>query len=95
MADDTSLTALLGRLCALQEEQLALMRQSLERHTAIADREQKLQDTWERILAAHGQQQASYEDREARDQRSRTIRSVVALVLWLVIAVSLVVLLLR
>jgi hypothetical protein len=95
MADDTSATALLERLCALQEEQLALTRQSVHRHDALMDREQKLHDRWERILTAHEQQQQSYEEREARHQRITTIRGVATLALWLVIAISLVLLVLR
>jgi hypothetical protein len=59
------------------------------------DREQKLQDRWERILSEHEQQQASYQEREARHQRITTIRGVATLALWLVIAISLVLLVLR
>ena len=95
MADDTSTTALLERLVALQEEQLALTRQSLARHADIVEREKKLQDVWERLLATHDQQQALYEQREARHQRIAVFRTVATLALWLIVVVALVILLLR
>ena len=95
MADDTPTTVLLERLCALQEEQLALTRQSVHRHDTLMDREQKLQARWERILTEHERQQASYEEREARHQRITTIRGVATLAILLVIAMSLVLLVLR
>ena len=91
MADDDSTKQLLERLCALQEEQLALTRQSLERHEERVQRQDKSQELWERQLALHEEHQKTYNERSERHEREVRIRGIIMVVLWAVIAISVVV----
>jgi hypothetical protein len=95
MADENSTKALLERLCALQEEQLALTRESIERHTRLAERQEKQQNIWEEEIAEHRQQQKAYEERERRHERMTNIRGAIILALWIIIAVAFVISLFR
>lgn len=88
MADDHSTKTLLERLCALQEEQLALTRQSLERHEDRAQRQEKSQELWERQLALHEEHQKTYDERAERHEREVRIRGIIMLVLWTAIAIA-------
>ena len=91
MSDDDSTKPLLERLCALQEEQLALTRQSLERHEERVQRQEKSQELWERQLASHDDHQKTYNERAERHEREARIRGIIMVVLWAVIAISVVV----
>jgi hypothetical protein len=91
MADDDSSKALLERLCALQEEQLALTRESLERQARLAERHEKAQEMWEQQSAEHRRLQKAYEERETRHERMTNIRGAIILALWIIIAATFVI----
>jgi uncharacterized protein YcbX len=91
MADDDSTKPLLERLCALQEEQLALTRQSLERHEERVQRQEKSQELWERQLTLHEQHQKTYDERAERHEREVRIRGVIMLIIWATIAIAVIV----
>jgi hypothetical protein len=90
MADESS-KVLLERLCALQEEQLALTRESLERYARIAERQEKDQAIWEQQVAEYREHQKSYEERAARHERMTNIRGAIILGLWIIIAAAIVI----
>jgi methionyl-tRNA formyltransferase len=89
MAEDDSTKALLERLCALQEEQLALTRQSLERHEQRAQRQEKSQELWERQLAEHQDYLKAHRQEVERHERLTNIRGAIILAIWVIVAVVL------
>ena len=91
MADDDSTKALLERLCALQEEQLALSRESRERDAQLLDKQEKAQAMWEQQLADHQGQQKAYEERERRHERMMNVRGAIILALWIIVAAAFVI----
>ena len=91
MPDDDSSKTLLERLCALQEEQLRLTREAIERRAHFTEREDQLQKLWKRQLTLHEEHQKTYDERAERHERGVRIRGIIMLVLWAVIAVAVVV----
>ncbi len=91
MADDASIKSLLERLCALQEEQLTLTRQSLERHEGRVQRQEKSQELSERQIALHEEHQKTYDERAERHKREVRICGIIMLVLRTTIAIAIIV----
>ena len=91
MPDDDSTRALLERLCALQEEQLTLTRQSIERHEQRAERQVKSQELWERQLAEHEQHLKAQHEQVARHERLTNVRGAIILAILIIIAIAFVI----
>ena len=91
MSDDDSVKALLEKLCTLQELHLALLRESIQRREGFEEREQQLQQAWERQMALYEETQKAHDEREARHEKESRLRGVLTLILWFFILVALVV----
>ena len=91
MADDDSLKQLLERLCSLQEQHLTLLRDSIERRERFDERQEKLQQAWERQMSLYEAGQKAYDQRAERHEKGVRVRGALTLIVLGLIVVAIIV----
>ena len=90
MPDNDPSIAALEKLCSLQEQQLAKMKELLEVYSRVAADAQKSHEMWQRDHASYQESREAYEERAQRHERGVWIRGILMLIIWAIIAVAVV-----
>jgi hypothetical protein len=88
MAEENETTALLRKMCALQEQQLAKLGELVDVYSHAAASNEASRAQWEKQLQLYEASQKTYDKRAARHERDVRIRGIITLILWAAITVA-------